>query len=148
MYGLLLTVSNLLTLYYPRLLSLAWGGWAFSMVLSYMDTTPKQLALVDMVIPGPLWATWATTAVLLIAGALIPPHLGHRAALIGRVFRLVGISIVSMLLIVWLLAFLDDGGRGWVSAKNYAMLFVLSGFTSYQLGRDRGDGPLPEEGQV
>lgn len=138
MSNVLLRLANWLDDYYPRLLALVWVGWGASTAVAYIDTTPKQLIMVEQVLPGPLWIMWVLSAVCLFIGALVPPHLGTKAARVGRVLRVMGISIIAMLLIVWTLSFMDYGGRGWVSARNYATLFAMSCFTSYLLGRDRG----------
>lgn len=136
MSNVLLRLANWLDDYYPRLLALVWVGWGAATAVAYIDTTPEQLIMVDRVIPGPLWIMWVVAATCLFIGALVPPHLGTKAARVGRGLRVVGISIIAMLLIVWTLSFVDYGGRGWVSARNYAALFAMSCFTSYLLGRD------------
>lgn len=148
MTNALLRLANWLDDYYPRLLALVWAGWGAATAVSYLDTAPPQLDIAERLIPGPLWIMWVVSAVCLFIGALVPPHLGAKVARIGRFLRVVGISIVAMLLIVWSVSFLFDGGRGWVSAKNYATLFAMSCFTSYLLGRDRGPDDQTSRGET
>lgn len=147
MSNALLRIANWLTDYYPRLLALVWAGWLAATALAYGDTTPEQLTMVDRLIPGPLWVTWVVAAMCLFVGALTPPNLGSKVAHIGRVIRVVGISITSMLLVMWTFSFILDGGRSWVSAKNYALLFAMACFTSYILGRDRGPDDQASRGE-
>ena len=147
MSNALLRIANWLDNYYPRLLALVWAGWGAATAASYVDTTPVQLTLADRLIPGPLWVGWVVAAVCLFVGALVPPHFGGKVAYIGRLLRVVGIMLTSMLLILWTLSFIDDGGRSVVSAKNYATLFAMAGFTSYILGRDRGPDDPTSRGE-
>lgn len=147
MTNALLRIANWLTDYYPRLLALVWAGWVAATALAYGDTTPEQLSMVDRLIPGPLWIMWVLSAGCLFIGALVPPHLGTKVARIGRFLRVVGISITSMLLIMWTFSFILDGGRSWVSAKNYAILFAMACFTSFILGRDRGPDDQTSRGE-
>lgn len=148
MSNALLRLANWLTDYYPRLLALVWAGWVVATAAAYGGTTPEQLVLADRFIPGPLWATWLVAALCLFIGAVTPPHLGTKVARIGRFLRVVGISITSMLLIMWTFSFIADGGRSWVSAKNYAILFAMACFTSYILGRDRGPDDQTSRGEA
>lgn len=138
MSNALLRIANWLTDYYPRLLALVWAGWGAATSVAYGATTPEQLGLADRLIPGSLGTAWLVASLCLFVGAVTPPNLGGKVARFGRLLRVVGISITSMLLVMWTLAFLADGGRSWVSAKNYAILFAMAWFTSYILGRDRG----------
>lgn len=147
MSNALLRLANWLDDYYPRLLALVWAMWAAATAASYIDTTPTQLDIADRLVPGPLWIVWAAVAVCLFVGALVPPHLGGKVARFGRLLRVVGISVTSMLLIMWTLSFIDDGGRSVVTAKNYATLFAMAGFTSYILGRDRGPDDPTSRGE-
>ena len=147
MTNALLRIANWLDDYYPRLLALVWAGWGAATAASYVDTTPPQLDIADRIVPGPLWIMWVLSAVCLFIGALVPPHLGTKVALVGRVLRVGGISIIAMLLVVWTLSFIDDGGRSVVTAKNYAVLFAMAGFTSYILGRDRGPDDPTSRGE-
>lgn len=148
MSNALLRIANWLTDYYPRLLALVWAGWVAATALAYGDTTPEQLSMVDRLIPGPLWVTWVVAATCLFVGATTPPNLGTKVARIGRFLRVVGISITSMLLIMWTFSFILDGGRSWVSAKNYAILFAMACFTSFILGRDRGPDDQTSRGEA
>ncbi|MDO5683787.1 MAG: hypothetical protein Q4G46_13300 [Propionibacteriaceae bacterium] len=122
----------------PRWLALTWAVWSALTALAYVDAAPQQLEAPASILPLPLWAAWAIAALLLILGAVIPPQMPPRHHQIARWFRILGMSIVTALLVLWVEAFLGAGGRGWVSAKNYALMVCFGLATAFTMGREEG----------
>ncbi len=120
----------------PRLQSLAWSVWAALTALAYLGATPDQLEVPARILPVPLWAAWAVASALLFFGAITPPAMPPRHHQVARWFRIIGISIVAGLLVLWTEAFLGAGARGWVSSKNYAIMVIFAIVTAFTMGRE------------
>ena len=124
-------------LYLPRLLAVMWAGWAAATAGAYVDLVPKQLDVVDSVIPMPVWAVWVAAAVALVLGALVPSGAPGRLQERARWLRIFGMVLISAELVIWTAAFFADQPRGWVSGKNYLMLAVMALFSTWTIARDR-----------
>lgn len=122
----------------PRWLALAWAVWSALTAAAYLDAAPRQLEVTATILPLPLWAAWTVAALILTLGAIIPPQMPPRHHQVARWFRIVGISIVTALLVLWVGAFFGEGERGWVSAKNYALMCVFGLVTAFTMGREGG----------
>lgn len=122
----------------PRLIALAWAVWAAPTAYAYKDGAPTQLQSVDDLMLFPLWILWTLAAVLLAAGALVPPKAGPRQVEAARWMRVAGLAICACLLSMWGVSFLDaDAARGWVTAKNYIFMAFMALISAYLAGRDR-----------
>ena len=103
---------------------------------------PDALNPASVLIPGvSLAVAWALVALTLAVGAAIPtvPGLVGR---VGRVARTVGITALAGMLGAWAATYLldpitADGGRMWVSGKNYAALAVAAAASAAHIARNR-----------
>lgn len=125
-----------------------WAGWSAVTSLSYVGEAPTALQPVAAIVPVvSLSAVWAVIAGVLLIGAVLPPRPGLVGA-VGRVARGGGITLVAAALAAWASTyFIDsfvDGGRMWVSGKNYAALAVAAAVSAMLIARDKG--PHIEEG--
>lgn len=116
--------------------------------MSYLGESPTALDPVTMILPGSsLSATWGVIAGLLLLGAVIPPHPGP-VGTVGRVVRGAGITLAAAALAAWSATYfidsLADGGRMWVSGKNYGGLALAATASAWLIARDKG--PYIEEG--
>ena len=120
-----------------RVISLIWAVWAWVTCVAYTSVEPSQLDPVMVWLPVNLSHAWATVAVLLTGGAVLPD--GHRGiSAVARWARTIGVVLAAALLCAFATAFILNGGRGWVSAKNYAMLAVGALACSLLVGRSHG----------
>ena len=126
----------------PRRLSLVWSLWAGVTALSYVGVEPSALDPLSVLIPGvPLAVMWALVALALAVGAALPPVPGV-VGRIGRAARAVGITVLAGMLGAWAATYLfdtlmGDGGRMWVSGKNYAALAVAAAASAAHIARNR-----------
>lgn len=125
----------------PRLKSLVWGIFALVTAWAYFDKVPTQLEPASEIISFvKLWHVWATAGVLLTLGALVPLRAGERSLRVARVMRVIGISIVCGLMVLWAGSFFQADQRGWVSGKNYLMFSILALLGSFTIGKDTAAG--------
>lgn len=114
----------------PRSLSAAWAVWASLTAAAYIGAEPVALGPVSTLTLGvPLSAVWGVTATLLVVGAALPSR--GRAGVVARRARVVGITLVAGLLAAWASTYILDslgpeGGRLWVSGKNYLALTIAA----------------------
>lgn len=120
----------------PRILAVVWGIWCAATGVAYVHHVPQQLEAVDSAVGAPVWGIWATSATLLIVGSLAPGASPPQVQNISRWARIIGMTIACAMLILWSVAFFIDEPRGWVSAKNYALLGVMAMVTSWIIARD------------
>lgn len=126
----------------PRWLSAGWALWAGVTALSYVGVEPSALDPLSVLIPGmPLAVAWAFVSLALAVGAALPPVPGV-VGRVGRVARAVGITVLAGMLGAWaatylLDTFMGDGGRMWVSGKNYAALAVAAAASAANIARNR-----------
>lgn len=109
----------------PRCVAAAWAAWAWATCIAYLGESPTALSPVSVLLPhGHLSTVWAIVAVLLTAGAALPAR--NRLARVGRALRSIGVVLLTAGLAAWaatyLLDSIVDGGRMWVSGKNYLAL--------------------------
>lgn len=131
-------VTGFVAVHLPRLISLAWALWVIPTAFAYVDGSPPQLVSAEALLMLPIWVVWALAAALLVLGSLVPPGASERQLEAARWMRVVGLAICAGLLIMWGAAFLGaDGGRGWVSAKNYLFMALAAIVSAYLSGRDR-----------
>lgn len=122
----------------PRGIALVWAAWGAATAYAYLDGAPPQLATVENLLHMPLWILWATAAVLLVCGALVPPKAPQRAQETGAWLRGIGLAITAGLLGAWSVEFFaTDASRGWVSAKNYVILAACAIHHAWVIGRNR-----------
>lgn len=120
----------------PRIIAGVWCAWSWSMVLAYIGGAPRQLISLEESIPLQLWILWFIAAVFLTLGTALP--LRGRYQRVSRLARVNGLTLVTVMLLLWSVAFFTaDMSRGWVSAKNYLLLAFFSVFTSYFIARDK-----------
>lgn len=130
----------------PRWLSAGWATWAGITSLSYVDVQPAALNPAAALIPGmSLTVAWALVTLALTVGAVLPPRPGV-VGRVGRAARAVGITVLAAMLAAWAATYLFDtimgeGGRMWVSGKNYAALAVAAAASAAYIARNRA----PEE---
>lgn len=130
----------------PRWLSLGWSAWASVTAASYIGVSPEPLTPVTALIPGSSlsWA-WAFVAALLAVGAALPPRPG-RVGRVGRAARAVGVTLLAAFLCAWAATYaidsIVDGGRLWVSAKNYFALAIAAAASAAHIARNRA--PITE----
>ena len=124
----------------PRIIALYWVKWATQTAVAYLDLVPKQLAWVDSFTPIPLWSWWAACAVLLFLGAIVPPCAGPKAQDIARYLRVAGVGLIALALCVWTIVFYAEQPRGWVSGKNYELIFLAAAASAWALGRNQVGG--------
>lgn len=130
----------------PRWLSAGWATWAGITSLSYVDVEPDALNPAAALIPGmSLAVAWALVTLTLAVGAILPPRPGA-VGRVGRAARAVGITVLAGMLAAWAATYLFDtimveGGRMWVSGKNYAALAVAAAASAAHIARNRA----PEE---
>lgn len=124
----------------PRIIALYWVKWATQTAVAYLDLVPKQLAWVDSFTPIPLWSWWAMCAVLLFLGAIVPPCAGPRAQDIARYLRVSGVGLIALALCVWTIVFYAEHPRGWVSGKNYELIFLAAAASAWALGKNQVGG--------
>lgn len=130
----------------PRWLSAGWATWAGITSLSYVDVQPAALNPAAALIPGmSLAVAWALVTLALTVGAVLPPRPGA-VGRVGRAARAVGITVLAAMLAAWAATYLFDtimgeGGRMWVSGKNYAALAVAAAASAAYIARNRA----PEE---
>ena len=126
----------------PRRLAAVWSLWAGFTALSYVGTEPSALDPVSNLIPGvSLAGGWALVALTLAVGAALPPVPGL-VGRVGRVARAAGITVLAGLLGAWAATYvfdtiMGDGGRMWVSGKNYAALAVAAAASAAHIARYR-----------
>lgn len=126
----------------PRWLSFGWSLWAGVTALSYVGVQPDALNPAAVLVAGiPLAVVWALVALTLVVGAALPPTPGAVGS-IGRVTRAVGITVLAGMLGAWAATYLldtimGDGGRMWVSGKNYAALAVAAAASAAHIARNR-----------
>lgn len=126
----------------PRRLAAVWSLWAGVTALSYIGTQPDALNPAAALIPGmPLAVAWALVALTLAVGAALPPIPGVVGS-VGRAARAVGITALAGMLGAWAATYLfdtlmGDGGRMWVSGKNYAALAVAAAASAAHIARNR-----------
>ena len=120
----------------PRLLALLWAKFAIQTAMSYDSGAPPQLESVDGLTPVPLWAIWSIPAVMTVLGVAIPPRASAKAQNVARWLRIGGMGIFGVFLIVWSGAFYLEPPRGWVTGKNYEMLFYMAVFCTWFIARD------------
>lgn len=114
----------------PRSLSAAWAVWASLTAAAYIEAEPYALGpVLTLTLGVPLSAVWGVTATLLIVGAALPSR--GRAGVVARRARVVGIMLVAGLLAAWASTYMLDslgpeGGRMWVSGKNYLALTLAA----------------------
>ena len=110
--------------------------------MSYVGAEPSALDPVSVLIPGvPLAVAWALVALTLAVGAALPPIPGVVGS-VGRAARAVGITALAGMLGAWAATYLldtllGDGGRMWVSGKNYAALAVAAAASAAHIARNR-----------
>lgn len=126
-------------LFSPRAVAAAWAIFATVTAISYHGASVDALSPVEAIIPaGSPMLAWSVAAVLLAAGAVVPPS--PRLARIGRLTRIIGVSIVAALLTMWAASFaidaVSEGSRMWVSAKNYVMLAAGAMVSGAIMGRN------------
>lgn len=120
----------------PRIIAGVWCAWSWGMVLAYVDGAPNQLISLERSVPFQLWILWLIAAAFLTLGTVLP--LRGRYQRVSRCARIYGLTMVTVMLMLWSVAFFTaDMSRGWVSAKNYLLLAFFSVFTSYFIARDR-----------
>ena len=129
----------------PRWLSAGWATWAWITSLSYIGVEPAALNPAAALIPGvSLAVAWALVALILTVGAVLPPRPGA-VGRVGRAARAVGITVLAGMLAAWAATYaidsIVDGGRLWVSAKNYFALAVAAAASAAHIARNRA----PEE---
>ena len=129
----------------PRWLSAGWATWAWITSLSYAGVEPAALNPAAALIPGvSLAVAWALVALILTVGAVLPPRPGA-VGRVGRAARAVGITVLAGMLAAWAATYaidsIVDGGRLWVSAKNYFALAVAAAASAAHIARNRA----PEE---
>ena len=126
----------------PRWLAAVWSLWAGLTALSYVGVQPDALNPAAALVAGvPLAVVWALVALTLVVGAALPPTPGAVGS-IGRVARAVGITVLAGMLGAWAATYLldtimGDGGRMWVSGKNYAALAVAAAASAAHIARNR-----------
>ena len=126
----------------PRRLAAAWSLWAGVTALSYVETQPDALNPAATLIPGnSLAVAWALVALALAVGAALPPVPGV-VGRVGRFARAAGITALAGMLGAWAATYLldtlmGDGGRMWVSGKNYAALAVAAAASAAHIARNR-----------
>lgn len=126
----------------PRWLSAGWATWAGITSLSYVGVQPTALDPAAALIPGmSLAVAWALVALALTVGAVLPPRPGA-VGRVGRAARAVGITALAAMLAAWAATYLfdtimGDGGRMWVSGKNYAALAVAAAASAAHIARNR-----------
>ena len=126
----------------PRWLSAGWATWAGITALAYVGVEPAALDPAAALIPGmSLAVAWALVALALTVGAILPPTPGV-VGRVGRAARAVGITALSGMLAAWAATYLfdtimGDGGRMWVSGKNYAALAVAAAASAAHIARNR-----------
>ena len=123
----------------PRILAVVWGIWCIATAVAYVHHVPQQLAAVDGAVAAPVWAVWATSATLLIIGVIAPGTSTPRVQNVSRWMRVTGMTIACAMLVLWSAAFFIDEPRGWVSAKNYALLAVMALVSSWIIARDSAE---------
>lgn len=129
----------------PRILSLLWATWAIATAAAYAHHVPPQLIGVDDAVNVKLWVVWLTAALLLIMGALAPNRSAREILEAARITRIIGISLIVALLITWTVTFSLEGGRGWVTGKNYALLAALSAYSAWTIARNSATGRVVRE---
>ena len=126
----------------PRWLSAGWATWAGITALAYVGVEPAALDPAAALIPGmSLAVAWALVALALTVGAILPPNPGA-VGRVGRAARAVGITALAAMLAAWAATYLfdtimGDGGRMWVSGKNYAALAVAAAASAAHIARNR-----------
>ena len=109
-------------------------GWAY-IVPSGQDR--PQLFWISELVPVHVWGiAWIVAAGMTLSGLKFP-----------RMVRY-GLAAVAGLLVIWALSFfitwVEDSGRAWVSAKNYAYLTVLVASSSVLLA-SKGNRSDPDK---
>lgn len=126
----------------PRWLSAGWATWAGITSLSYVGVQPSALGPAVTLLPGmSLAVAWALVALALTVGAVLPPKPGA-VGRVGRVARAVGITVLAGMLAAWAATYafdtiMGEGGRMWVSGKNYAALAVAAAASAAYIARNR-----------
>lgn len=120
----------------PRLLAVAWTVWTVATAAAYIDRVPPQLAIVDAATAAPIWTIWATAAVVLTLGVIVPSRAPESAQDVARWLRISGMMIICATLIIWTIVFALEQPRGWVTAKNYALIALFAAYTSWTIARD------------
>lgn len=121
----------------PRGLSLIWAVWSLATAAAYAHRVPPQLVGVNDAVNADLWVVWLLAAGLLIAGSIVPTCAPPEAQDFARWLRIIGISLAVGFLIVWAVAFTLEGGRGWVSGKNYALMSIMGLYSAWTIARDQ-----------
>lgn len=121
-----------------RAMSAAWAVFAWATSAAYTDREPGQLDPVMAWLPVDLAWAWAIIALLLTAGAALPLPILHRGHRLGRWCRTIGLIATAGLLVAFAASFVLNGGRGWVSGKNYLWLSLGALAGSWLCGRDHG----------
>ena len=132
----------------PRRVAAAWAVWAWATSIAYIGESPTALTPVSLLLPsGQLSVVWGIVAVLLTVGAALPAR--DRMARVGRVLRSIGVVLLTAGLAAWaatyLLDSLVDGGRMWVSGKNYAALSVAAIASSAFIARSHAPEVITPE---
>lgn len=132
----------------PRRVAAAWAVWAWATCIAYIGESPTALTPVSVLLPtGRLSAAWAIVAVLLTVGAALPAR--DRMARVGRVLRSIGVVLLTAGLAAWsatyLLDSIVDGGRMWVSGKNYLALTTAAIASSAFIARSRAPEVIAPE---
>ena len=126
----------------PRSLSFGWSLWAGFTALAYVGTQPDALTPAAALVGGvPLAVVWAFVSLTLAVGAALPPVPGV-VGRVGRAARAAGITVLAGMLGAWAVTYLldpimGDGGRMWVSGKNYAALAVAAAASAAHIARHR-----------
>lgn len=119
-----------------RLISSAWAIWSWLTALAYVGREPSSLDPVAVWLPAGLPITWACIAILFTLGAVLP-----RRGRLGRLARLsatIGTALLACMLAGFTFAYGFSGGRGWVSAKNYAALTAVAFVCARLFGKGHG----------
>ena len=136
-------LARVLAALLPRIIALVWAVWVIPTSYAYVGGAPIQLMAVEGLLHVPIWAVWALAAVFLILGAAVPPKAPEWHQEVARWLRILGMTIVAMLLVMWGVSFFEaDSARGWVTGKNYIFMGFLAACMTFIVGRDtatRGD---------
>ena len=120
-----------------RLISGSWAIWAWATAFAYTEREPSGLDPVSVWLPVNLALAWGFIALLLTLGAILPRHgwVGKMA----RVCATTGTALLAGMLAAFSVSYGFSGGRGWVSAKNYAALLAAALACALLFGRGHGE---------
>lgn len=121
----------------PRIIALAWAGFALWTLVLYIPPPPPQVAPLSLVSPVGLWVWWAIPAVLLMLGGLVPPRAPEKHRKVARMMRVTGLIMVAALLSLWASFYLGREGIYTPHlAKNYITLAVGALACMWFIGRE------------